>query len=205
MRTAAIPLWDAKSPYLGPDLPKADDQFMQFGASIGGRIIKDKLFYFGNYEGFRYTVGAPGILQVPSSLSLGGDTSEQLSRRHRGLEGQRGPAQSTQLESGRLHGRGSLRSSQRYFHQRDGQHRSLSSGLDNIGHSDNQIEKIDYHLNDKNSINGEYLLGNATDQTAGLGLQPYWANTDHNRVHGGPRSLGVRAQFQLGERSPVWL
>jgi hypothetical protein len=54
--------------------------------------------------------------------------------------------------------------------------------LDNIGHSDNQIEKIDYHPNEKNTINGEYLFGNATDQTAGLGLQPYWANTDHNRV-----------------------
>jgi len=32
-----------------------------------------RLFYFGNYEGFRYTVGAPGILQIPSSFSLGGD------------------------------------------------------------------------------------------------------------------------------------
>ena len=51
--------WDAKSPYLGP-LPKADDLFEQFGGSIGGPIIKDKLFYFGNYEGFRYTVGVPG-------------------------------------------------------------------------------------------------------------------------------------------------
>ncbi len=69
--------WDAKSPYLGP-LPKADDDFKQFGGSIGGAIIKDKLFYFGNYEGFRYTVGAPGILQVPSSLSLGGDTTNSL-------------------------------------------------------------------------------------------------------------------------------
>src|SRR6202521_4079743 len=43
--------WDEKSPYLGP-LPKADDQFKQFGGSIGGYLIKDKLFYFGNYEGF---------------------------------------------------------------------------------------------------------------------------------------------------------
>ncbi len=25
-------------------------------------------------------------------------------------------------------------------------------------------------------------MGNATDQTAGVGLQPYWANIDHNRV-----------------------
>lgn len=30
--------WDARSPYLGP-LPKADDEFKQMGASIGGHII----------------------------------------------------------------------------------------------------------------------------------------------------------------------
>jgi hypothetical protein len=69
--------WDAASPYLGP-LPKATDEFKQFGASIGGHIIKDKLFYFGSYEGFRYTVGAPNIVQAPSSLSLGGDPTNSL-------------------------------------------------------------------------------------------------------------------------------
>lgn len=39
---------DARSPYLnnGGDLPKADDLFEQFGASIGGAIIKDKLLFW---------------------------------------------------------------------------------------------------------------------------------------------------------------
>ncbi len=171
---------DAKSPYLGT-LPKADDEFKQFGASIGGAIIKNKLFYFGNYEGFRYTVGAPNIVQAPSSLPMGGDTTNSLPDAIANLN-----ANGVKLSQLSLNLAGCT--AQGVCNPRKGIFTNgtasplLPSGLDNIGYSDNQIEKIDYHLNDKNLINGEYLLGNATDQTAGLGLQPYWSNTDHNRV-----------------------
>jgi Carboxypeptidase regulatory-like domain len=171
---------DAKSPYLGP-LPKADDYFEQFGGSLGGAIIKDKLFYFGNYEGFRYTVGSPGILQVPSSLSLGGDTTNSFPDAIADLKAHNVPLSQLSLNLAGCTAAGVCDPHKGVFTNGTASP-LLSSGLDNIGHSDNYVAKIDYHLNDKNSINGEYLIGNATDQTAGLGLQPYWANIDHNRV-----------------------
>ncbi len=173
--------WDAKSPYIGPDLPKADDEFRQVGASIGGRIIKDKLFYFGNYEGFRYTVGAPGIFTAPSSLSLGGDPSNSFPDAIADMKANGVQPNQLSLNLAGCTADGKCDPTKGIF--TNGRATPvISSALDNIGHSDNEVTKLDYHLNDKNNINGEYLFGNASDQTAGVGLQPYWANIDHNRV-----------------------
>lgn len=39
----------------------------QFGATLGGRVIKDKLFFFVDYEGQRRNVGALQFATLPSS------------------------------------------------------------------------------------------------------------------------------------------
>ena len=42
----------------------------EFGASIGGPILKNKWFYFVNYEGIRDKVGNPGVTDSPVTESL---------------------------------------------------------------------------------------------------------------------------------------
>jgi hypothetical protein len=41
----------------------------QFGGSLGGPIQHDKTFYFGNYEGFRQTLGTTTTAVVPNAAS----------------------------------------------------------------------------------------------------------------------------------------
>ena len=57
----------------------------QFGASIGGPIVKGKLFYFANYEGVRSKVGNPLTVDTPVTSSLVGQSGSH-SNRSNGLQ-----------------------------------------------------------------------------------------------------------------------
>jgi hypothetical protein len=55
--------------------PKAPFVQNQYGASIGGPVRKDKIFFFGAFEGFRQRQGAPFLRTVPTEAMLQGDFS----------------------------------------------------------------------------------------------------------------------------------
>ncbi|HWB97060.1 MAG TPA: carboxypeptidase regulatory-like domain-containing protein, partial [Bryobacteraceae bacterium] len=50
----------------------------QFGGTAGGRIIRDKLFYFGSFEGTRTRNGQSFTSTVPTALERQGNFSQQL-------------------------------------------------------------------------------------------------------------------------------
>jgi len=69
--------WDNN--HHSPAAPKAQFSQNQFGAAIGGPILRDKLFFFADYLGFRYAVpSSPAFSSVPDQLERNGDFSETL-------------------------------------------------------------------------------------------------------------------------------
>jgi hypothetical protein len=56
--------------------PKGPLRFNQFGATFGGPIIKNRLFFFLDYQGTRNPVGSTQTVQVMSAAERGGDFGE---------------------------------------------------------------------------------------------------------------------------------
>lgn len=52
--------------------PKPDLSWNQFGGTVGGPIIKNKVFYFVDYEGFREDYSTPFIQTVPTAAEHAG-------------------------------------------------------------------------------------------------------------------------------------
>jgi len=147
--------WDARNffnPSPNPILPTALEQF---GGVGGGPIKKDKLFFFGGYEGMRSEVGNAFAVSLPETTSIGNPTTSMpdaiaaLSARGIALSPLSlklfGCSATGTCTGGYLP---NLQNSTSYV-----------SSFPNVNQSDNGIGKIDYNLNDKNRISGLFMTG----------------------------------------------
>jgi outer membrane receptor protein involved in Fe transport len=162
--------FDARNYFNPPPQPKTPLDFQQFGATGGGPIIKDRLFYFVGYEGQRYTVGNSFIVSAPTTASVG-DPSISI------------PDAKADLA---LHGITTLSSQSlnllKYYPTNSGTSSSVTIGFPNSNSSDSVLGKIDYHINERNNVNGMVFWGRdfevAQDQPF---LQPEWLSTQSQK------------------------
>src|SRR5438552_7725529 len=65
---------DVVNPLTGRVLPQTKRD--QFGGSVGGPIVKNEWFFFGDYQGTRSNQGGSKLLSVPTALARTGNLSE---------------------------------------------------------------------------------------------------------------------------------
>jgi hypothetical protein len=69
-------VFDARNYFAPADQPDPKYRRNQFGFSLGGPIVKDKTFFFGDYEGARLREGITRLANVPTARERGGDFSQ---------------------------------------------------------------------------------------------------------------------------------
>ena len=52
--------------------PKPKRERNQFGAAVGGPLVRNKTFWFADYEGLRDQEGVPRVRQVPTAAEKAG-------------------------------------------------------------------------------------------------------------------------------------
>ena len=186
---------DARNYFNASPAAKTDRTLEQFGGSFGGAIIKDKAFFFGAYEGQRYDVGNSYSVTTPSMVSLpsagnctsplvNGDCGGSIPDAIADLVANGVPisAASQQISGCTVSG-SSVTCAGTGFPINNTQSIGVVQGFPNEVGVDNALGKVDYNINQRNSISGMYFYGNNNGTVEDFPeLQSDWRSKIHTRA-----------------------
>jgi hypothetical protein len=164
---------DARNFFNTTDQSKDAFRNNQFGGALGGPIVKDKIFFYGAYEGQREGMAITSLNSVPTLNSpsenatpgndftqaiaeLGGDTSQCTTTVIACVDGNAGvinPVIKNLFDLCNSNGHCSGGTNVWPTTVQDGG--PATNNLDSV------LGKIDYNLNQRNTISGRYFFGNS--------------------------------------------
>ncbi len=191
---------DARNYFNDAPAPKTPRTLEQFGGSVGGAIVKDKAFFFGAYEGQRYNVGnsysvtTPSTISVPlaagatptciSPLLANVDCSASIPNAIADLVANGVPiSAASQTISGCTVTGATVNCKGTGFPINNTPSINVVQGFPNNVGVDNVIAKVDYTINQRNSISGMYFFGNNNGTVEDFPeLQAKWQSDIHTRA-----------------------
>ena len=160
--------FDARNYFDPVGTNKTPVELEQYGGSFGGRLVPDKLFYFGSFEGQMYTVGNALSGNVPTSAPIAsgpndtgagcrlgvttGNCNISVADATADLVAQN-PGFTVNPLSAYLLG---------FYTPNSSQGKGVALTFPNTNSSKNALGKLDYHLSDRNTLSGSYFFGNDT-------------------------------------------
>ncbi len=180
--------------------PKLTRTLEQFGGSLGGPIIKDKAFFFAAYEGQRYNVGnsfggvtSPSMVHMTPngtcSFGFVGDCADSIPDAIADITEPAAKSAgvivspASLLISGCSLSGGAVTCNGSGFPTNTAQSINITNGFNNVVHVDNVVTKVDYNLNERQTISGMYFFGNNSGTVEDFPeLQTKWLSDIHTRA-----------------------
>jgi hypothetical protein len=168
----------------------------QFGATVGGPFVRDKLFWFLGYEGIRQRSSSTGAITVPSSVMWTGkgagavnslfdaclkvkadnpgagiDAINALSAQLAGLD------RSTCVISPE-----SATVQNMFYYNKESDNTEINAPTPSISPENNALAKVDWNLTDHHHLNGLFFIAKAAGSDLGA-VKPYWGSATDGTVY----------------------
>ena len=167
---------DARNYFNMTPNPKLTRTLEQYGGSVGGPIVKDKVFFFGAYEGQIYDIGnsfggvtSPSMVSMPTPSTpnclvlASGDCANSIPNAIADLQAAGvtiSPA-SLQVAGCALSG-STVTCNGTGFPTNNAPNINIANGFTNDVTIYNTIGKVDFNVNQKNRVSGMYFFGQST-------------------------------------------